>query len=86
MNISFRSSGKRKPSFGLIFICSKPSKLSLQKTTAFRAWVSNQCPSGIGVESLWLFFGLVGYPVRLPRFSPIRRKRLLEVWRICCDA
>jgi hypothetical protein len=35
---------------------------------------------------LRLLFSLVSYPVRFPGFSPIRRKGLLEVWRIRCDA
>ena len=34
----------------------------------------------IGVKPLRLLSSLVGYPVRFPRFSPICRKRLLEVW------
>jgi hypothetical protein len=42
--------------------------------------------SGIGVKPLWLLSSLVGYPVRFPRFPSIGRKRLLEVWRIRCDA
>jgi hypothetical protein len=37
-------------------------------------------------KRLRLLSGLVGYPVGFPRFSPVRRKRLLEVWRIRVDA
>jgi hypothetical protein len=42
--------------------------------------------SVIGVKPLRLLSSLVGYPVRFPRFSPVYRKRLLEVWRIRVDA
>ena len=37
------------------------------------------------VRRLRLLFCLVGYPVGFPSLSTIRRKRLLEVWRIRCD-
>lgn len=32
-------------------------------------------------KRLWILFSLVDYPVRFLRFSPIGRKRLLDVWR-----
>jgi DNA invertase Pin-like site-specific DNA recombinase len=38
------------------------------------------------VKPLRLLFSLVSYPVRFPCFPSIRRKRLLEVRRIRCDA